>query len=246
MAVALILSIDLACKSYEEFGFCLLEELDGRVKDIRYPPYQDIGLQEIPKPDVFACKVLNYCQYVGASILMLDGPQGWKDPDNSLLHQRICEKRWNTQAKTGTKGNVKPANFRPFVSFSTEVFRLLAQGNMISLVTEPIIEISPQRILLVETYPYSAWKSLKVDPLPGKRNPSCNSDKIASVAKTLEQSLLLPSVGKPSHDELSALVAGVAGVAIAAKDESRYIALGTAPKWTPEGYLLEGYIVNPR
>jgi len=244
--VALILSIDLAYKSYEDFGFCLLEESHDRVKDIRYLSYQAIGLHEIPKPDVFAGKVLNFCQYLGVSILMLDGPQGWKDPDNGLLHQRVCEKHWNTQAKTGTRGNVKPANFRPFVSFSTEVFRLLAQGNIISLVTEPIIEMSPKRILLVETYPYSAWKSLKIGPLLGKRNPSCNSAQIASVAKTLEQSFLLPSVGKPSHDELSALVAGLAGVAIAAKKESRYIASGTAPKWTPEGYLLEGYIVNPR
>jgi len=244
--MALILSIDLAYKSYEDFGFCLLEESDGRIKDIRYLSYQAIGLQQIPKPDVFAWKVLNFCQYVGASILMLDGPQGWKDPENGLPHQRICEKRWNTQAKTGTKGNVKPANFRPFVSFSTEVFRFLAQDNIISLVTEPIIEMSPQRILLVETYPYSAWKSLNIGSLPGKRNPSCNSAQIALVAKNLEQSFLLPSVGKPSHDELSALVAGLAGAAIAAKKESRYVASGTAPKWTPEGYLLEGYIVNPR
>jgi len=244
--VALILSIDLACRSYEDFGFCLLEEFDGRVKDLRYLPYQDIGLKEVPEPDVFACKVLDFCQYEGASILMLDGPQGWKDPDNGLLHQRICEKHWNTQAKTGTKGNVKPVNFRPFVSFSTEVFRLLAQSNVISLVTESTIEISTQRILLVETYPYSAWKSLKIEPLPGKKNPSCNSARIEGFAKTLEQSCLLPSVGKPSHDELSALVAGLAGVAIAAKDGTRYIALGTTPKSTPEEYLLEGYIVNPR
>jgi len=244
--VALILSIDLAYKSYEDFGFCLLEESDGRVKDIRYPSYQAIGLHEVPKPDTFAWKVLNFCQYMGVSILMLDGPQGWKDPDNGLPDRRVCEKRLNTQAKTGTRGNVKPANFKPFVSFSTEVFQLLAQGNIVSLVTEPTIEMSPQRILLVETYPYSAWKSLEIGPLPGKRNPICNSARIALIAKTLEQSFLLPSVREPSHDELSALVAGLAGIAIAAKNESGYVASGTAPTWTPEGYLLEGYIVNPR
>lgn len=244
--MALILCIDLAYKSYADFGFCLLEESDGKVKDIQYLSYQAIGLHEVPKPDVFAWKVLDFGQYVGASILMLDGPQGWKDPDNGLPCQRICEKHWNTQAKTGTKDNVKPANFRPFVLFSTEVFRLLAQSSVTSLVTESTIEMPLRGILLVETYPYSAWKTLKIGPLPGKRNPSCDSAKIGSIAKTLEQSLHLPSVGKPSHDELSALVAGLAGVAIAAKNESGYIALGTAPKWTPEGHLLEGYIVNPR
>lgn len=244
--MALILSIDLAYKSYADFGFCLLEESDGGVKNIRYLSYQAIGLHGGPQPDIFARKILDFGQYVGASILMLDGPQGWKDPDNGLPYQRICEKRWNTQAKTGTEGNVKPANFRPFVSFSTEVFRLLAQSSTTSLVTEPTIEMPVQGILLVETYPYSAWKSLRVGPLPGKRNRSCKPAKIASIAKTLEQSLRLPSVGEPSHDELSALIAGLAGVAIAAKNESGYIASGTAPKWTPEGYLLEGYIVNPR
>jgi len=72
--MALILSIDLAYKSYGDFGFCLLEESDGRVKDIRYLSYQAIGLQEIPKADVFAWSVLNFCQYMGVSILMLDGP----------------------------------------------------------------------------------------------------------------------------------------------------------------------------
>jgi hypothetical protein len=177
---------------------------------------------------------------------MLDGPQGWKDPNNGLPHQRICEKYWNTQAKTGTRGNVKPAPFTSFVLFSTEVFQLLEQSGFTSLVTKPIVDVPFRRILLVETYPYSAWKSLKIEPLPGKRNPKCNSARIASISKTLERSLHLPDVGKPSHDELSALVAGLAGVAIVTKNEAGYIASGTTPKWASEGYLLEGYIVNPR
>ena len=46
--------------------------------------------------------------------------------------------------------------------------------------------------------------------------------------------------------DFTALVAGLAGVAIAADNTSGYIASGLPPKLVPEGYIVEGYIVNPR
>ena len=46
--MALILSIDLAYKSYEVFGFCLLRESAGKVVDVQYPSYRIIGLSGIP------------------------------------------------------------------------------------------------------------------------------------------------------------------------------------------------------
>jgi hypothetical protein len=241
--MTLILSVDLACKAYHDFGFCLLQESAGKVVNIQYPSGQDIGLKGAPEPSVFAHAVLRYCLDNGVSILMLDGPQGWKAPENGLPHQRICEKVWNTMAKTGTRGQVKPANFQPFISFSIDVFSALYQSGVVSLVTRPEIEVPASGVLLIETYPHSAWRSLNIQPLSSKKK--CTPKQMAQNLKELERRFQLPECGTPTHDQLSALAAGLAGVAIAAGKASGYVASGAPPRLTPEGYLVEGYIVNP-
>lgn len=242
--MALILSIDLAYRHYQDFGFCLLGESAGKVVDVRYLPYQVIGLEGAPQADTFANRVLGFCLDTGVSILMLDGSQGWKDPDNGLLHQRVCEKELGTQAKSGIKGEVKPANFKSFVSFAINVFAALNQSGYVSLVTEPKIAVPARGILLIETYPHSAWKKLGIRPLARKQK--CTPQQIAQNAGELKRRFKLPETKIPTHDELSALVAGLAGVAIANENASGYIASGVPPKLVPEGYIVEGYIVNPR
>ena len=242
--MALILSVDLACRDYEDFGFCLLEESAGKVVAVQYLPYQAIGLGGIPQADTFADRALRFCLDTGICILMLDGSQGWKDPNNGLLHQRVCEKELNTQAKTGIIGKVKPANFKTFVSFTINVFGVLNKTGLVSLVTEPKIAVPARGILLVETYPHSAWRKLGIRPLAGKKK--CSPEQIAQNAAELKRRFELPETKSPTHDELSALVAGLAGVAIANGNISGYIASGVPPKLVPEGYIVEGYIVNPR
>ncbi|MCL0088013.1 DUF429 domain-containing protein [Dehalococcoidia bacterium] len=242
--MALILSIDLAYKSYEDFGFCILEEAGGKVADVQYLPYNAIGITGTPQAEAFAQSVLSFCLDHGVSILMLDGPQGWKDPDSGLPHQRVCEKHLNTQAKTGTVGKVKPTNFKSFVSFAIDVFGLLHKTGQVSLVTQPRIVMPTEGVLLVETYPYSAWRSLNIRPLPRKKK--CTPEQIAQNVRELGRRLRLPETKSPTHDEVSALVGGLAGVAIAAVNSSGYIASGVPPKLISQGYLVEGYIVNPR
>jgi hypothetical protein len=242
--VALILSIDLAYKSYADFGFCLLEESAGKILNIQYTSYQSLGLLGTPEKEIFAQTVLNYCLATGVSILMLDGPQGWKDPNNGLLHQRVCEKHLNTQAKTGTEGNVKPANFKPFVSFAIDIFSVLNRSGLVSLVTETKIAMPAKGILLVETYPYSAWHKLNIQPPPSKRKSTL--ERIIRCAQEVKIRFQLPKTKIPTHDELSALVAGLAGVAIAEGNESGYTASGVPPNLTSQGHLVEGYIANPR
>ena len=242
--MGLILSVDLAYKSYEDFGFCLLNESKGKVLNVEFLPNSAIGMSGTPQVEVFVNNVLDFCLCKRISILMLDGPQGWKDPKNGLPHQRICEKILNTQAKTGTKGIVKPANFTSFVSFAVDIFRLFNNTRQISLVMEPDIELPIDKILLVETYPYSAWRSLNIQHLPGKKK--CTTEQVLLNSEVLTKRFSLPRVSSPSHDELSALVAGLAGVAIASSNKSGYIASGIPPKLAPGGYLMEGYIVNPR
>ncbi|MFQ5996477.1 MAG: DUF429 domain-containing protein [Dehalococcoidales bacterium] len=242
--MALILSIDLACRDYEDFGFCLLRKSSGKVVDIQYLDYRALGLGGIPQADTFADRVLSFCLDTGISILMFDGPQGWKDPDNGLLHQRVCEKELHTQAKTGVIGEVKPANFTSFVSFSIDVFSVLNRSGQLSLVTEPKIVLPLRGILLIETYPHSAWRKLGMRPLAGKKK--CTPEQIAQQAAELKRRFELPEAKSPTHDELSALVAGLAGVAITSDNVGGYIASGAPPKLVPEDYIVEGYIVNPR
>ena len=242
--MARILSIDLAYKSYGDFGFCMIEESGGKVAGIQYLSYEAIGLEGAPLAGIFAQNVLHFCLDHGVSILMLDGPQGWKDPDNGLQHQRVCEKQLNTQSKTGTVGKVKPANFTSFVYFAIDVFGVLYNTDRVSLVTQPKIAIPDKRILLIETYPYSAWRSLNILPLLGKKN--CSLEQIAHNVQELRRTFHLPETENTNHDELSALVAGFAGVAIAAGNSSGYVALGVPPKLMSQGYLVEGYIVNPK
>lgn len=242
--MALILSVDLAYRRYEDFGFCLLEESAGKAVDVQYLHHQVIGLGGAPRAEIFANRVLRFCLDTGVSILMLDGSQGWKDPDSGLLHQRVCEKELNTQAKTGIKEEVKPANFKPFVSFAISVFSVLNKTGYCSLVTEPKIVMPARGILLVETYPHSAWKKLGIRPLARKQK--CPPEQITRNAEELKRRFEIPETRTPTHDELSVLVAGLAGVAIADDNTSGYIASGLPPKLVPEGDILEGYIVNPR
>ena len=96
----------------------------------------------------------------------------------------------------------------------------------------------------IETYPHSAWQQLGIRPLAGKKK--CTPEQIAQHAAELKRRFELPETKSPTHDELSALVAGLAGVAIANGNVSGYIASGVPPKLVPEGYIIEGYIVNPR
>jgi len=242
--MALILSIDLAFQKYENFGFCLLKEDAGRVVDIQYLSHHRLGLDGDPEAEPFADRMLNFCLDAGVSILMLDGSQGWKDPKNGLEDRRVCEKELNTQAKTGVFGQVKPANFKSFIIFATEVFRLLHKTGRASLVTEPGILVPADRILIIETYPHTAWRKLGMPPLPSKR--CCSREQLARHAEQLKRLCGLPEVKNPTHDELSALVSGLAGVAIAARNEAGYIVAGMPPKVSPQGHVLEGYIVNPR
>lgn len=241
--MGLILSVDLAYKSYEDFGFCLLEESDGKVVNLEFMPNSTFNLSDTPQVEVFVSNVLDFCLSKDISILMLDGPQGWKDPRNGLPHQRVCEKILNTQAKTGIKGIVKPANFTSFVSFAIDIFHLFNNSGQISLVMKPEIDLPIDKILLVETYPYSAWRSLNFRRLPGKKK--CSTQQILLNYEVLRKRFSLPRDRSPSHDELSALVAGLAGVAIVASNKSEYIASGIPPELAFGGYLMEGYIVNP-
>jgi uncharacterized protein DUF429 len=105
--------------------------------------------------DQVATVVRKYCQQEKIQIVLIDGPQGWKDTDSPLQHCRQCERILNTPAKTGTTGVVMPRTYRRFVEFSIDVFRELVNRGA-SLALEQEVKILRDRLLVLESFPLSA------------------------------------------------------------------------------------------
>lgn len=242
--MALIFSVDLASKSYKDFGFCLLSVNSNKDIEYHFLEEQYLGLSGQPEPVNCAGAFLDFCFREGVNILMLDGPQGWKDPLNGLQHCRICEKELNTPGKTGEVGEVKPKAYLNFISFSINLYSGLINNTSVRIFQNKNDSIPENGILLIETFPFSAWKSLLIDPLPGKKK--CSSTIIEDNYNILINRFDLPRFNVPSHDQLQALVAGMAGVAIACGNNAGFEVAGAPPVLSKDGYLLEGYIVNPK
>ncbi len=220
---------------------CLIEEVQGRPAQVMFPSASDLELQ-LPNPTLCAQAIRKYCRQQRIPIVFLDGPQGWKDSASQVEHPRLCEKILNTPAKTETPGQVKPKNYTTFVSLSIDIFSQLVESGAV-LVSEPIVTIPSNRLLVVESFPLTAWRTLNIRPLPAKSKAK-DSD-LREWLQKLRQILGFRIQRAPTHDELQALVAGLAGVAILAGNTRGYIAQGAPPK-KHDGVIVEGFIVNPR
>lgn len=234
-----VLSLDLAYKSYDRIGFCLLDGSRSSSKGTFLLP-KELGLTEKPDPIDLADAILKYCTENEIKIALFDGPQAWKDPASDLSYRR-CERELFTQGKTGTCGNAKPQNFLSFTQFSVNVFHRLIETNC-ELVRSPPIRV-PENLLAVETFPTSAWRCLGQKPLAGKSKAT--EAEVAQHADDLQKKFNLAFEECPSHDQVQAAVAGLAGLSILAGDMSGYCLSGSSPVLV-NGVRCEGYIVNPR
>ncbi len=158
-----VLSVDLAHTSYANLGIILLEEHKSGF--VAAPLTVDrLGLAGQPSPEVLAGCLAKTCERMKISTILLDGPQGWKHPDNGLIHCRRCEKALNTPAKTGLPNQAKPANYLPFVHFSIAVFQALFDRGF-GLLGDSV----SGRSVALESFPLAAWRSLSIRPLPAKK-----------------------------------------------------------------------------
>jgi hypothetical protein len=228
-------SIDLAYRNYRDFGVAVISYSAGQT-NVEFP---QMDLTGAPHPREVASFLIRLCEEHGAKTLLLDGPQGWKDAANGLAHSRLCERALNTPAKTGLPGAVKPKNYGPYVAFSIAVFDALADlgwnrytGN----------EPTSARIVC-ESFPFSAWRTLKLSPIPAKGN--CPREVVAERVHALRLSLNLRFASEPNHDEVQALVAGLAGPALERRDLALIACAGVAP-YVVDGSYREGLIVNPK
>jgi hypothetical protein len=237
-----VLSIDLACSCVRNLGICLLEEDHGRVVACNFLQPSQVGVTDPPIASLFANAIYTFCVHESIGVAMLDGPQAWKDPRSGLVHSRLCERMLNAPAKTGILGQVKPANYTRFVEFSIAIFASLVERGAI-LATNPEVVPVLDRLLVLESLPLAAWRKLKIAPLPAKAKATVidREEKFRELARRFGLDLGL----RPSHDELQALVSGLAGVAISGRNPDGYLAEGSAP-FQIEGSWVEGFIVNPR
>jgi len=208
---------------------------DKPAAEARFIP---VGMRGEPQPEKLAEYFANLAGDLQASVLLIDGPQGWKDPENGLEHSRVCERELNTPAKTGLPGAVKPANYGPFVEFSILFFdQLSARG-------WPRYQAGGDTIgTTVETFPLAAWRSLGLNALPAK-----SKSKPAVLQLATEALLALYPArldASPNHDELQALVAAFAGLAMVRGATAEFMLAGKAPFLRDDTYR-EGFIACPR
>lgn len=186
--------------------------------------------------------ILNHQAAVrGIQVMMLDGPQAWKSGGNGLEHARVSERQLNTAAKTGLPGMVKPLTYRPFAEFCLDVYDGLCRRGWRRLATREQPGRGPERVL-VESYPHAAWKALGLKPLPSKRRARVSD--LAEAYGALRKVIPFTTNRPPNHDQLQAIVGGLAGLALEARDAAGAQIVGNPPR-REDGHWREGFIVLP-
>ena len=236
-----VVSVDLACKSYHDIGIAIIRP-EQRAISCEFIPPGYLGLTGTPAAQSLAEALTKVCSDYTARVILIDGPQAWKDPFNGIKNSRLCERALNTPAKTGLPGQVKPASYRRFVTFSVDLFDELAQLGWIRLDCRACLDARAYRLSL-ESFPSSAWTALGILPLPAKTKAGAAD--IEFRVMELKRRFSLRLAGEPNHDELQALAAGFAGLGVELGDSCLYTAVGANPRII-DGVWREGFIVNPR
>jgi hypothetical protein len=233
-----IVSADLAYRTYRDIGIAVLQATEEYI-NCTFVDAAAVGLAGPPSPVVLAEFLIALCSELDARMLLLDGPQAWKDPSNGLEHCRICERVLHTPAKTGIPGVVKPGNYLPFVAFSVAVFDALEERGWPRFTGA----LQPNGIAVaVESFPMSAWKCLGMSVLPAKARS--RGDDFQARLDSLRGIVPLRLSTFPNHDELQALVAGLGGIGLVGSPFVDALVSGVPP-FQLGGLWRQGMIVNP-
>ena len=233
-----VLSIDLASRRWSDLGIVVLEREAAGLVNCEIIPWNDAGPVEA---EVLAGRLNHLCGVRGIRVLMLDGPQAWKSSSNGLEHSRVSERQLNTAAKTGLPGMVKPATYRHFAEFCLDVYDALGRRGWRRLDTREQPGATQERVL-VESYPFAAWKSLGLKPLPAKRRAKVSD--LAEAYGALRALIPFTTNRPPNHDQLQAIVGGLPGLALEERNTAGARIVGNPPR-REEGHWREGFIVLP-
>jgi hypothetical protein len=265
------LSVDLAFRNWSDLGIVVLDRtrplqplnrpeprlrlkplFSPQVETVQFPIVCEIippiapGLNsDIDRgpvdPNILAGRLNHLCTVRGIRVMMLNGPQAWKSRSNGLLHARVSERQLNTAAKTGLPGMVKPITYRPFAEFCLDLYDALCRRGWRRLETSDQPGSTQARVL-VESYPYAAWKSLGIKPLPSKRRAQVSD--LAEAYGALRSLIPITTNRPPNHDQLQAIVGGLPGLALEEHNPAGARIVDNPPH-REEGHWREGYIVLP-
>jgi hypothetical protein len=125
--------------------------------------------------------------------------------------------------------------------FSIRVFDTLADLGFPRLANPA--DFAPGKRRAIESFPTSAWRSLKLRPLPGKANAS--SEHVRRALETLMERVPITLCAMPTHDEVQALIAGLAASPLYGCATLGNFLCGQAPAYL-ESAWREGFTVNPQ
>jgi hypothetical protein len=248
-----VLSVDLAFRRWSDLGIVVLErgrpasghpDFSGAAEPIacQIIPSTAAGEEDGPvDADILAGRLNHLCAVRGIRVMMLDGPQAWKSQNNGFEHARVSERQLNTAAKTGLPGVVKPVTYRAFAEFCLDVYDALCRRGWRRLDTSDRSASLHDRVL-VESYPHAAWKSLGLKPLPSKRRARVSD--LAQAYGALRALIPFTTDRPPNHDQLQAIVGGLAGLDLEGRNAAAVRVVGNPPR-REDGHWREGFIVLP-
>jgi len=234
-----VLSVDLATRRWSDLGIVVLDHAPANQQlACEILVWNDSGPVEA---EILAGRLNHLCGVRGIRVLLLDGPQAWKSRSNGLKHSRVSERQLNTAAKTGLPGMVKPRTYRHFAEFCLDVYEALCRRGWRRLDTRERPGDSQERVL-VESYPFAAWKSQGLKPLPSKRRAKISD--LAEAYGALRGLIPFTTNRPPNHDQLQAIVGGLPGLALEERNTAGARIVGNPPR-REEGHWREGFIVLP-
>jgi hypothetical protein len=237
-----VLSIDLALTSYRDVGIALVRsDADGTI----HARAAELPLDGRPTVAALVAWIEATCRTESIACIAIDGPSAWRasgaQSTSTSPHARAAEAALHTPGKTGLPPNgVKPSTYLGFTQLSVDLFATLASRGW----TFPHeLGVVPPR-LLVETFPTAAWRGLRVAPLPGKAKARRDAGTVPRWLEGLAQRVPLHAAGVATHDQLQAVVGGIAPAWWMAGLASR-VALRGAPAFLSESRWYEGFIIVP-
>jgi hypothetical protein len=236
--VTRILSVDLAYKRHADIGVAVLEATDTGITATLIDPL----LPDPPDPHTLADWLHHTAQEHDARGICIDGPLGWKAAGTDAPHCRMSEKIVRAPGKTGLPPDgVKPRTYLAFTVFSIALFERLTtvHGYLLPGAAPPPASASR---FVTETFPTAAWRALGLLPLPGKGRTTPH-DLEAAVHRLVAHTAvrIAPS---PTHDQLQAVVGGLASLAWA-QGAHASVHLAGVPPVRLDGRWHEGYIMIP-
>ncbi len=236
-----VLSIDLALASFRDVGAALVQATpDGGLtaRVIRLP---QVGR---PTADALVGWMEEVAERERVRCIAIDGPLGWRGPNTDSPHCRLSERAVRAPGKTGLPPDgVKPRTYLEFSRLSIAIFEQLTERGW-HLPTDPTgTDVLGHARYVTETFPTAAWRAFGLAPLPGKARSTAAD--VSTGLLRITSALPIHVTGVTTHDDLQAVVGGIAPAWWMAHATERVSFVGVPP-FRLDNSWREGFILVPR